>query len=219
MGQKTGHITSRSTSNPNPASPETGPGADGRCDTQGQTSSGALPATGIISDDTHTLGMGTLGSIESHGSKGETAADFSVPIPIEIKAASIGTTEKQSKAHEKLEEKEAGQEKGQGTSDDSLIAAVKSQQAANVATAPATATYWSIIIEVLNESVRAPAATFFASLYSYSYACFSKTLDDPPRATIQTPALGIQIQVQCNDEARVSEIQEQGRCKIALSYG
>ena len=214
VGQKTGHVTSRSTGSPIPASPETGPDREGKYDTQGQTDGSALTPTrtevGIRVDALVKSGTQERGGVGSD-------------------VALIGTEEGHATSHDRVDKKELsegrGQGKGQGAGDDSLIAAVKSQQAATAtaaaATAPVTTSYWSIMTEVLNESVRAPAATFFTSLYSYTYAYLPKAVDAPQKATNFIPALGIQVQVRVDDEARLLEAEAEGeaRCNTAISNG
>ena len=202
-------MTSRSTVSPVPASPETGPDGEGKYDTQDQTGSSALPPprveAGIRAD--------ALVKTGTHEREGVVSA-----------VVPLGTEEGQMTSHDRVDEKELnegrGQGQGQGTGDESLIAAVKSQQAAaTTATATATTSYWSIMTEVLNESVRAPAATFFTSLYSYTYAYLPKAVDAPQKATNFIPALGIQVQVRVDDEARLLEAERETRCNTAISNG
>ena len=205
VGQKTGHVTSRLTVSPIPASPETGPDGEGKFDTQVQVDSSALPSprveVGIRAD-----ALVRTGTHERDG--------------VVCDVESVGTEEGHATSHDRVDEKELkeGQGQRQGTGDESLIAAVKSQQAAT-ATATATTSYWSIMTEVLNESVRAPAATFFTSLYSYTYAYLPKAVDAPQKATNFIPALGIQGQVRVDDEARLLEADGETRCNTAISNG
>jgi hypothetical protein len=204
LGQKTGHVTSRTTSNPVSVLPEIGPGVEGRYDALGQTGSNALPAM-IVRETKADAGMGPLARTASHRCEGETAADNIMPIRT-VTATSLGREEGQGK----------GQGQGQGDSSPIVAAAGAAVAAAHV---PASASYLSII----TESVRATAATFFSSLYSYSYACLPKILEGPPRATNLAPALGIQVQVPADDELRL--LQEEGdgggegRSDVAVSHG
>jgi hypothetical protein len=221
LGQKTGHITSRSTSNPVSVLPEIGPGVEGRNDAQGQTSSNALPAT-IVIEARADAGVGTRVRTAGHGSEGETAADDIVPIHITVTATSLGREEGQGKTYGTTEDKEMGQGSGQGQGQGDSSPVVAAAGAAVAAAAvPASASYWSII----TESVRAPAATFFSSLYSYSYACLPKILEGPSRATNLAPTLGIQVQVPGDDDSRVlqgegeGEGGGEGRSDIAVSHG
>ena len=225
LGQKTGHVTSRSTSNPVSVLPETGPGVGVRYDAQGQTGSSALPATIVIPNEIQTradAGMGAIAKTASHGNEGETTADNIVPIHITVTATSLGREEGQGEAYGISEEKEIGQGswrgqgqgQGQGQGDNSpTVAAAGAAVAA--APVPVSASYWSII----TESVRAPAATFFSSLYSYSYACLPRILEGPPRATNLAPALGIQVQVPADDESRVLQGEAEGLSDVAVSHG
>ena len=206
LGQKTGHVTSRSTSNSVSALPETGPGVEERNDAQGQTGSNALPAT-IALETRADAGMGTLVKTASHGGEGEPTADNIVPIHITVTATSLGREEGQGKAYAISEEKEIGQGSGQwqGQGDSSPVVAGAGAAVA-AAAVPASASYWSII----TESVRAPAATFFSSLYSYSSACLPKILEGPSRATNLAPTLGIKVQVPGDDESRVLRGEGEG---------
>lgn len=209
-------MASRSTGSSIPASPETGPEGEGIYDTQGETgSSTSQPPRAEVG--TRADALVKTGTQERGGAVSDVAP--------------IGTEEGHATSHDRVDEKNfkegRGQGKGQGASDDSLIAAVKSQQAATATAAAATTaapvptSYWSIMTEVLNESVRAPAATFFTSLYSYSYACVPKAVDAPEKATNFIPALGIQVQVRVDDEARLLEAEAEGvtRCNTAISNG
>jgi hypothetical protein len=218
LGQKTGHVASRSSSNPVSVLPQTGPCVEGRSDAQCQTGSDALPAT-IVMEIKADAGTGTLARTASHGSEGETATDNIIPIHITVTATSLGREEGQGKAHGTTEDKEIGQGSGQGQGQGDSSPIVAAGAAVAAAHAPASASYWSII----TESVRAPAAVFFSSLYSYSYACLPKILEGPPKATNLAPALGIQVQVPVDHELRVLQGEGdgggEGRSDVALSHG
>lgn len=224
LGQKTGHVTSRSTSNSVSVLPETGPGVEGRYDALGQTGSNALLAT-IAIETRADAGVGTLARTVSHGSEGETTADNIVPIHITVTATSLGREEGQGKAHGTIEGKEIGQGsgqgqgQGQGQGDNNPTVAAAGAAAVAAAHVPASASYWSII----TESVRVPAATFFSSLYSYSCAFLPKILEGPPRATNLAPAFGIQVQVPADDELRVVQGEGdgggEGWSDVAISHG